>query len=48
MISGNWCLYENRSNRWIFYRRKRLLTAPFVTALVVLVTVSVTAWLGYL
>ena len=43
MISGSWCLYERRSNRWIFYRRKRLLSAPFLTMLAVAM-VSVTAW----
>jgi hypothetical protein len=42
MISGAWCLYEKRSNRWIFCRRKRLLNVPVVmTALLML---SITAW----
>ena len=44
MISGAWCLYENRSNRWIFCRRKRVLTAPVLTMMAV-VMVSLTAWL---
>ena len=44
MISGAWCLYEKRSNRWIFCRRKRVLTAPVLTMMAV-VTVSLTAWL---
>ncbi|HJR55108.1 MAG TPA: hypothetical protein VJ798_00895 [Rhizomicrobium sp.] len=44
MISGAWCLYEKRSNRWIFCRRKRLLTAPVVTV-ICLAMVSLTAWL---
>ena len=35
MISGAWCLYEKRSQRWIFCRRKRLLNVPVVTTLIV-------------
>jgi hypothetical protein len=46
MISGAWCLYEKRSNRWIFCRRKRVLTAPVVTVMA-LAMVSVTAWLSF-
>ena len=43
MISGAWCLYEKRSQRWIFYRRKRLLNTPVVTMLAVAM-ISITAW----
>jgi hypothetical protein len=46
MISGSWCLYERRSNRWIFCRRKRLLTAPVMTVMA-LAMVSLTAWLSF-
>jgi hypothetical protein len=29
-LSGAWCLYEKRSQRWLFCRRKRLINAPSV------------------
>jgi hypothetical protein len=46
MIAGNWCLYERRSNRWLFHRRKRLLGAPLLTVMAVL-ALSASAWLGW-
>jgi hypothetical protein len=46
MFSGNWCLYERRSQRWIFCRRKRVIGMPFFTA-ATLLAVCATAWLGY-
>jgi len=47
MISGSWCLYERRSNRWIFCRRKRLLGAPLLTVMALLM-LGATAWGGWL
>jgi hypothetical protein len=46
MISGSWCLYERRSNRFIFARRKRVLGMPFLAAMAVLAACT-TAWLGH-
>jgi hypothetical protein len=40
MISGSWCLYERRSNRWVFCRRKRLIGAPFCTVVAVSVLLA--------
>ena len=47
MISGSWCLYERRSNRWIFCRRKCVLSAPMLTLLTVTV-LGAGAWMGWL
>ena len=47
MISGSWCLYERRSNRWIFCRRKRLLSAPLLTVAMLLL-LGASAWAGWL
>jgi hypothetical protein len=46
MISGSWCLYERRANRWVFHRRKQVLGAPLLLALTLLV-LSAPAWLGW-
>ena len=47
MIAGNWCLYERRSGRWLFHRRRRVLGAPLLTLAAMLV-LGATAWAGYL
>jgi hypothetical protein len=47
MIAGNWCLYERRSSRWLFHRRRQVFGVPLLSLLVVLV-LSAGAWLGYL
>jgi hypothetical protein len=44
MISGAWCLYERRSQRWLFCRRKRLINAPSV--LIAVTVLFAGAWLG--
>lgn len=45
MISGNWCLYERRSNRFIFGRRKQVLGAPLYAALAVTMLAAVVHYL---
>ncbi len=46
-MSGAWCLYERRSQRWLFCRRKRVLNASSLS-LLAMAAFSLTAWLGYL
>ncbi len=45
MISGAWCLYERRSQRWLFCRRKRIIT-PGTMGLMLMLVVSASFWLG--
>jgi len=44
MLSGAWCLYERRSQRWLFGRRKRLISAPSILIAVTMLFAG--AWLG--
>jgi len=44
MISGAWCLYEKRSQRWIFCRRKRVINGTSVFLAVTVLFAG--AWLG--
>ncbi len=37
MLSGAWCLYERRSQRWLFCRRKRLINPASLGMLAVAV-----------
>jgi hypothetical protein len=46
MLSGNWCLYERRSQRWIFCRRKRVIGMPLFTV-IALLAAGTTAWLAH-
>jgi hypothetical protein len=46
MLSGAWCLYEKRSQRWLFGRRKRLINPASLTVLV-MAALTLTAWLGH-
>jgi hypothetical protein len=45
MISGSWCLYERRSNRFIFTRRKSLLGTRFCAVLMLTVLCAVVHYL---
>jgi hypothetical protein len=46
MLSGAWCLYEKRSQRWLFCRRKRVINPASVTMLA-MAALSLTAWLRF-
>lgn len=46
MLSGAWCLYEKRSRRWLFCRRKRVINPASVTFLA-MAALSLTAWLRF-
>jgi hypothetical protein len=47
MMSGAWCLYEKRSQRWLFCRRKSVIN-PGSLSLLSVAAFAATAWLGYL
>jgi len=47
MIAGNWCLFERRSSRWLFHRRRQVFGVPLLSILTVMV-LSAGLWLGYL